>query len=59
MDFPLYIVAEAMVISSCKAATLARNWAWVTGDSSAIEGIGEVEEELPLLPVAFLSPEDP
>jgi hypothetical protein len=59
VDFPLYIVADVVVISTRKAATLARNGARVSCDSFAIEGINEVEEEPPLLPIAFSSPEDP
>jgi hypothetical protein len=59
VEFLLYIEAEVMVISTCKAATLAHYWAQDSGDSFAIEGIRKVEEESPPPPVAFSSPENP
>jgi hypothetical protein len=59
VDFLLYRVVEVMVISTRKAATLARYWARDSGDSFAIDAIGEVEEELPPPPVAFSSPKNP
>jgi hypothetical protein len=59
MYFPLYIVACSIVISTHKTKTLARNQAQLPSNFLAIEGIDEVEEELPPPLVAFSSPEDP
>jgi hypothetical protein len=50
---PLWNGVPLTLISTSKATTLACNWARVTGDSFAIEGNGEVVEELPPLQKPF------